>query len=143
MNAATVEGELMTKTEYIEFHRLMCDKMIEITKKKNSDYCAGEDPFGNFRQIGGMVNIPSVVEVGFLTRMSDKMSRIGSFITNGTLEVKDESAFDTLLDLANYSILFAGYLESMKSEKTVDQMVNKANENMGWVGTQNSVRGQT
>ena len=134
----------MDNKEYLQFHKHMCQKMIEITERKNKDYTGGSgDAFSNFRQIGGMVNIPSVVEVGFLTRMSDKMSRIGSFITNGTLEVKDESVVDTLLDLANYSILFAGYLESMKSEKTVDQMVNKANENMGWVGAQNSVRGQT
>jgi hypothetical protein len=49
--------------------------------------------------------------------MMDKISRIASFIKKGTLEVKDESVKDTLMDLANYCILFAGYLESKKTPK--------------------------
>ena len=105
----------MTKQEYMEFHRACCDKMIDITKKKNSDYTGGSgDPFANFEQIGSLVQVKSVVEIGFLTRMSDKLSRIGSFVTKGFLLVKDESVEDTLLDLANYCILFAGYLRSKR-----------------------------
>lgn len=105
----------MTKAEYMEFHKQACDKMIDITKAKNKDYTgASEDPFANFRQIGNLVSAPSIVEIGFLTRMSDKFSRIGSFITNGTLAVKDEAVEDTLLDLANYCILLAGYIKSNK-----------------------------
>lgn len=105
----------MTKQEYMDFHRSCCDKMIEITKSKNSDY-TGEsgDPFANFKQVGALIQQPSVVEIGFFTRMSDKFSRIGSFITKGTLLVKDESVEDTLLDLANYCILFAGYLNAKR-----------------------------
>ena len=101
----------MTKKEYIELHQQLCLKMVEITKAKNQDYSgAGDDPFANFRHIGNLVQIPNAVEIGFLTRMSDKFSRIGSFISNGTLAVKDESVDDTLLDLSNYCILFLGYL---------------------------------
>jgi hypothetical protein len=55
-----------------------------------------------------------VAEIGFLTRMSDKLSRIGSYVTKGILMVKDESIEDTLIDLANYCILFAGYIRSQK-----------------------------
>jgi hypothetical protein len=92
----------------------MCSKMMEITKRKNADYSgSGVDPFANFRQVGSLVQKPDVIEIGFITRMSDKMSRIGSFISNGTLQVKDESVEDTLLDLANYCLLFAGYLKSV------------------------------
>ncbi len=102
----------MTKAEYMQFHSEFCDRMIEVTKVKNADYSgAGTDPFANFRHIGNFVqNVQAVVAIGFLTRMSDKFARIGSFISNGTLQVKDESVEDTLLDLANYSALFAGYL---------------------------------
>jgi hypothetical protein len=46
--------------------------------------------------------------------MTDKMARIGSFVKRGELVVKDESVKDTLLDLANYAMLFAAYLESKK-----------------------------
>jgi hypothetical protein len=108
----------MTKPEYIEFHKKFCESMVEVTRKKNADYAgAGTDPFNNFRHIGNLVHLPNhdVVAIGFLTRMSDKFSRIGSFIANGELLVKDESVEDTLLDLANYSALFAGYLRSMRA----------------------------
>lgn len=106
----------MTKKEYMDYHRTCCDKMVDITAKKNSDYCAGDDPFGNFRQIGHMVALPNVVEIGFLTRISDKLSRIGSFITNGSLLVKDESVEDTLIDGANYLILLSGYLKEKREQ---------------------------
>jgi hypothetical protein len=101
----------MNKQEYLKFHEAACRKMVEITKRKNADYTGGsDDPFSNFRQIGGLVQSEAVIEIGFLTRMSDKMSRIGSFVANGKLEVMDESVDDTLLDLANYSILMLGFL---------------------------------
>lgn len=110
----------MTKKEYMEFHRKFCERMVDITQKKNADYSgAGDDPFANFRHIGNLVQDGStdMVAVGFLTRMSDKFSRIGSFISNGELQVKDESVEDTLLDLANYSALFAGYLRERSIAK--------------------------
>ncbi len=104
----------MTKEEYIEFHKKFCEQMVEVTKKKNADYTgSGGDPFNNFRHIQNFVTVENldVVAVGFLTRMTDKISRVGSFITKGELQVKDESVIDSLLDLANYSALFAGYLK--------------------------------
>lgn len=60
-------------------------------------------------------------EIGFLTRMMDKMKRISSFVHNGKLQVKDESVTDTLQDLANYSALMAGYIKS----KPNDDLNNK------------------
>lgn len=110
----------MTKQDYIEFNKTFCERMIEITKKKNADYSgAGADPFNNFRHVKNFIHLESVdlVAVGFMTRMSDKFSRIGSFISNGTLQVEDESVQDTLLDLANYSALFAGYLKEKNENK--------------------------
>ncbi len=111
----------MNKIEYMEFHKDFCDKMIEVTKKKNADYAgAGDNPFANFEHVGHFIqNNPSVVSIGFFTRMSDKFARIGSFISNGTLQVKDESVLDTLHDLANYCALFAGYLESERQKTEV------------------------
>lgn len=103
----------MTKDEYMKLHADLCQRMIDITKRKNADYSgAGGDPFANFRQIGHLVQTPGVVSIGFLTRMSDKLSRIGSFVAKGELQVKDESVEDTLLDLANYCLLFIGFLKS-------------------------------
>lgn len=102
------------KETYVDFHKQFCDDMIEITRKKNADYSgSGDDPFNNFRHIGNFVVVEGLdlVAVGFLTRMSDKFSRLGSYISKGKLEVADETVLDTLKDLANYSALFAGYLK--------------------------------
>ena len=124
----------MTKKEYMEFHEAFCGKLQEITRVKNHDYSgAGDDPFSNFRQIGNLIGEQAgnaagtgpidIVAIGFLTRMSDKFSRIGSFVAKGELLVKDESVEDSLSDLANYCALFAGYLKE-KKQRYEDQMAN-------------------
>jgi hypothetical protein len=111
----------VTKQDYLDFHKAMCERMIETTKKKNADYTGGdEDPFANFKQVNHVVQLPKVVEIGFVTRLSDKFARIGAFVTKGILEVKDETVEDTLIDMANYCILFAGYLRSQRPPKGRD-----------------------
>jgi hypothetical protein len=108
----------MTKTDYILLHESLCERMVKITRAKNADYSgAGDDPFANFRQIGHLLQTPNAVEQGFLTRMSDKMARIASFIAKGQLQVKDESVEDTLLDLANYCLLMIGFIKDKQGWK--------------------------
>lgn len=103
----------MTKLEYIEFHKAACEKMMTITKSKNADYTGkGDDPFANFTRVEalGITDTPR----GFLVRMTDKFSRITSFVQKGVLEVKDETVEDTLFDLANYCLLLAAFIRSRK-----------------------------
>lgn len=103
----------MNSEQYIQFHSQACQKMIEITKKKNEDYAGdGKDAFANFTRVE-VLGI-STTEQGFLTRMFDKFSRLTSFVNKGFLAVEDESVEDTLFDLANYCILMAGYIQSKK-----------------------------
>lgn len=103
----------MNKEEYFKFATEFFGECMEICRKKNADYTGGtEDPFSNFTSVE-VLEISTVH--GFLTRMMDKMKRVSSFAKNGTLQVKDESVVDTLRDLANYSCLLAGYIESKKS----------------------------
>lgn len=100
----------MTKEEYFKFAEQFYEDCLEISKKKNSDYTGGTvNPFSNFQSVE-VLGIST--EVGFLTRMMDKMKRIASFVEQGQLQVKDESVLDTLQDLANYSCLMAGYIKS-------------------------------
>jgi hypothetical protein len=107
----------MTKDQYFQFHARCLERMTVITKAKNADYTGSstDNPFANFTRVEGL-GICST-EVGFLTRMTDKLCRLASFASKGELQVKDESVEDTLLDLANYCILLAGYLESKKVDK--------------------------
>jgi hypothetical protein len=103
------------KDRYLAYHKSCCDRLVEITAKKNADYTGTDpDPFANFTRVESL-GIAST-EQGFLTRMVDKICRISSYVQKGTLQVNDESVEDTLLDLANYSILLAGYIKSKKEK---------------------------
>jgi hypothetical protein len=107
----------MTKEEYFKFQDDYFNTIKELTKKKNADYAGpGTNPFKNFEHVGSYN--PEWVIIGFFTRMSDKFARIASFAQKGTLEVKEESVTDTLMDLSNYACLLAGYIESKKKPPT-------------------------
>lgn len=104
----------MKRAELLVFHGQFTAKMNAICRAKNADYAGagGDDPFANFRRVEALGICKT--EQGFLVRMADKMSRLSSFVEAGVLQVKDESAEDTLLDLANYALLLAAYLQSKK-----------------------------
>lgn len=93
-------------------------RMEAICVAKNADYSGGDvDPFANFTRVE-MLGITSA-EVGFLTRMTDKLCRISTFVKKGVLQVKDESVEDTLLDLAIYSLLLAAYVNQKRKTSNV------------------------
>jgi hypothetical protein len=103
----------MTKEEFFNFQEKFYADNMEITKRKNADYTGvNGSPFANFQQVEHLGCCST--EQGFMVRMSDKMSRIASFVAKGELLVKDESVTDTIKDLANYCSLLAGYIESQK-----------------------------
>jgi hypothetical protein len=103
----------MNRDEYLKEFEALTAQMLEITKKKNSDYTGDEQsPFKNFTMVETMGF--ATTEQGFCTRLTDKMMRVAGFVKNGTLQVEDEKVEDTLLDAANYCLLFICYLKSKK-----------------------------
>lgn len=108
----------MNRKELLDFHKWACATMHQICIKKNADYAgrADDDPFANFTRVEAMGI--ATTEQGFLTRMTDKLSRLATFAEAGMLQVKDESVLDTALDLANYCILFAAYVRSKGGDST-------------------------
>lgn len=102
----------MTKAEYFDFFVKFTDQMRVLTKLKNDDYSAGVDPFANFTSVEALRICTA--EQGFLTRMTDKLSRLSSFVQRGELSIKEESVTDTAMDLAVYSVLFAAFIASKK-----------------------------
>lgn len=101
----------MTKEEYLKEFKALTDQMYQITEKKNSDYTGdSSSPFKNFTMVEEMGF--ATTEQGFMTRITDKVMRISSFVKQGTLKVEDEKVSDTLLDLANYALLMICYLKS-------------------------------
>jgi hypothetical protein len=79
-------------------------KMAAIHAAKNHDYARPEvkDYYANFRECEAF-GIPAYK--GILIRMSDKWSRIKG-LSMKEAAVKDESIEDTMLDLANYALLY-------------------------------------
>jgi hypothetical protein len=101
------------KEEYLEDFKKITEEMYTITKAKNHDYTGdASQPFKNFTMVETM-GVAST-EQGFVTRIVDKIMRIGGFVSSGILKVQDEKVEDTLMDLANYCILFICYLRSKK-----------------------------
>ena len=86
---------------------------------KNHDYSGGRDssdPFLNFTRVEKLGIADT--KIGFLVRMTDKMSRLITFTHNGTFKTKDEALLDTIMDLINYSILLYAYSQIEKDEYT-------------------------
>ena len=108
----------MKRADFVQLHGSLCDSLKGITAKKNADYTGGgSSPFHNFETVEALGICKT--ETGFLTRMTDKMARITSIINTGKTNVTDETVEDTLLDLANYAIIFTCYLRHKRENKVV------------------------
>lgn len=83
-------------------HNEICKNLNALYKSKNNDY---GDSFGEtFKKLG---------VISAITRITDKVNRLQSIATKEQL-VNDESIKDTLMDLANYSIMTIIELEGEK-----------------------------
>jgi len=107
----------MTRDELLQRHEKLCKEARDLMNLKNRDYAGNEgiEPFANFTRVEAM-GICST-EQGFMTRITDKMSRLSSFLRAGKMSVKDESFRDTVVDVINYMVLLESYLAD-KAQKS-------------------------
>jgi hypothetical protein len=84
---------MQTGIEKAILHQQICEGLREIYKNKNQDY---GDSFGKQFSEYGLTS--SAI------RLEDKLQRFKNLIKHEA-QVKDESIEDTLMDLANYSIM--------------------------------------
>jgi ABC-type phosphate transport system substrate-binding protein len=111
----------------IEFDNVL-SKMKDIVRKKNNDYTSNINAFKNFEEFG---------TYGFLVRMNDKLSRLKNLILNNKNPYVNESLEDTLIDLANYSVLLFLYLKTDGRKNEVKEQLNIAlNEEKKIIDTQ-------
>lgn len=112
--ASQIEHAPGSRPWLMKFQEDTFRNMMEMTRRKNNDYAGkGGDAFNNFSRVENLC--PAITtEMGFFVRLTDKFSRVSSFVQNGELLVRDESAEDTLLDLSNYAFLFYAYLTAKK-----------------------------
>lgn len=77
----------------VDVHKLICKELNALYARKNADY---GDSFGkSFKEYG--LTMACI-------RLEDKLNRIKA-LRNKDAQVTDESIIDTLMDLANYSIM--------------------------------------
>lgn len=86
----------------VDKFKQITDEMVNLYERKNSDY--GNSIHDTFMKYGA---------VSYLVRMEDKINRVRSLVQNKEQKV-DEKIHDTLVDLANYSILMLLELEGDK-----------------------------
>ena len=106
------------REELLKIHEKLCVRAESLMEKKNHDYSGGaasEDPFLNFTRVERLGITDT--KRGFLVRLTDKLSRLITFVDTGVYEVPDEKVEDTILDMINYSVLLYAYIESEKRGK--------------------------
>ena len=114
----------MTRDELLLFHEKLCKEGRDLMNLKNRDYAGnhGTEPFANFTRCEAMGICDT--EQGFMVRITDKMSRLSSFLDSGKMHVEDESFKDTIIDVINYMVLLAAYTK----EKDAREYTKELNE---------------
>lgn len=106
---------MMTIEDDVKMFTEMTRKMAEVFTKKHNDY--GQSTKKSYREFG---------PVSMLTRMSDKFERLKNLTMHDHPMVLDESIEDTLLDLANYCLIFImerkDYADDFKRKATRREM---------------------
>tara|TARA_R110002096_G_scaffold105520_1_gene232186 strand:- start:910 stop:1281 length:372 start_codon:yes stop_codon:yes gene_type:complete len=103
------------------FHEQLCNEGRDLMNLKNRDYAGnhGTEPFANFTRCEAMGICDT--EQGFMVRITDKMSRLSSFLDSGKMHVEDESFKDTVIDVINYMVLLAAYTKEKDEKQDVSK----------------------
>lgn len=93
----------MTIKQEIKRFKQLTQQMSETFANKRSDY--GQTTTETYDRYG---------PASLLIRMYDKLGRLDNLLGKQQMKVKEESVYDTLLDLANYAIIAIIELEKRK-----------------------------
>lgn len=106
----------------VKRHQEICKEMNTLYEQKNTKY---NDSFGTTYEEYG--------PTALLLRLDDKISRAKALIRNPGFDPGDESIRDTLIDLANYSIM--GIIEMEVEGSTPDETTKEEVSNHSEVST--------
>jgi len=88
-------------------------QMADLHSRKNHDYSGEGEPFQDLKAARRMGVDPSLKVA---LRIQDKEARFENFCKMGTLLVADESVEDTLIDMANFSLIEIILLREAKTD---------------------------
>ncbi len=101
----------MILDEQLQHFENFTTKQREIMFKKGNDY-ANTDRLSNFKLAGQITQITPAQQC--LSLIATKVARLGVLLSGKT--PNNESIRDSVLDLANYSVLLDGILEDMEKK---------------------------
>jgi hypothetical protein len=102
----------MTQSEQEKYFQSVVESMKNILLKKGDDY-ANADRLSNFKLAGQICGFTP--EQNCLSLIATKVARLGVLL-NSDKKPNNESIQDSVLDLANYSILLSMILNEKKHE---------------------------
>lgn len=97
----------MTQEQQLEHFEVITNQMKEVLFKKGNDY-ANSDRLSNFKLAGGICGLKA--EQNCLSLIATKVARLGVLLNSDKVP-NNESIQDSVLDLANYSILLSMILK--------------------------------
>jgi len=97
----------MNQKEQLDFFEKFTELMKETIIKKSGDY-ANHDKLSNFKLAGAVCGISP--ELNCLSLIATKVARLGVLINSNDIP-NNEPLKDSVLDLANYSLLLAMLIE--------------------------------
>ncbi len=89
------KSELNLKEDRLAIYKCILEDLEMTYKKKNHDY--GNSVGDTYQEYG---------DISFMIRITDKFNRLKSLLKKKERMVLDESIDDTILDMANYSLLW-------------------------------------
>jgi hypothetical protein len=101
----------MTKEQQEKHFNEMTEQMRTILLSKGDDY-ANTDRLSNFKLAGSISGLNA--ELNCLSLISTKVARLGVLL-NSDKTPNNESVLDSVLDLANYSILLSMILKDKQN----------------------------
>jgi hypothetical protein len=98
----------MTLEEQQKYFQYFTEEMKGIMMRKGDDYAASSDRLSNFKMAGPIAGMTA--EQNCLSLMATKVARLGQLIASNK-GPRNESVHDSLIDLANYTVLLAMLIE--------------------------------
>lgn len=116
----------MNKQQQEQFFDEFTSKMKQVMIGKGDDYAVQKDRLSNFKNVGVICGSGDDGRVACLHLIATKVARLNSLIGEGK-KPSNESIDDSILDLANYSILL-GMLQKdhFEFEKIIAAPIDQA-----------------
>lgn len=105
-------------------------QLVDTLARKNSDY-APTDEFSNFRMAAELAGLQAwdamLIQIGI------KYSRLMNLVSEGVGSAEFEGVRDTLMDLAGYAVIAAGYQDSTHEPLRLDPEPSDFKQ-FSWIG---------